>query len=107
MSNGETTRARLLEAAGGGFAAEGDEAASIRKICERVGANVAAVNYHFGSKERLYIEALLEAHRCGPELLPDSAFREASPAAQLRLFIHHFLSKVVAISREGNWHQSL
>ncbi|MBV8229807.1 MAG: TetR family transcriptional regulator, partial [Planctomycetaceae bacterium] len=56
MSSGETTKARLLEAAGEEFAAKGYEKASIRKICDRVNANCAAVNYHFGSKEQLYVE---------------------------------------------------
>ena len=107
MSIGEGTRAKLLEAAGEEFAAKGYEAASIRKICDRVGANSAAVNYHFGSKEQLYVAAVLEAHRCGTELLPEELFREASPAEQLRRFIHHFLGNVLVISREDSWHQAL
>ena len=107
MSSGETTKARLLEAAGEEFAAKGYKAASIRKICDRVGANCAAVNYHFGSKEQLYIEAVLEAHRCGTEVLPESVFREGTPAEQLRRYIEHFLGNVLAISRENTWHQAL
>jgi len=97
----------LLEAAGEEFAAKGYEAASIRKICDRVGANCAAVNYHFGSKEQLYVEAVLEAHRCGTEMLPESVFREGTPAEQLRRYIHHFLGHVLAISRDDTWHQVL
>lgn len=107
MSSGETTKARLLEAAGEEFAAKGYEKASIRKICDRVNANCAAVNYHFGSKEQLYVEAVLEAHRCGTEMLPASAFQEGTPAQQLRRYIHHFLGHVLAISRENTWHQAL
>ena len=69
----DPTKARLLEAAGEEFAEKGFELARVRAICERAGANLAAVNYHFGDKEQLYVEALLEAHRCGlePRRSPD------------------------------------
>jgi AcrR family transcriptional regulator len=48
------TRAALIESAGEVFAEVGFEAASIRAICARAGSNVAAVHYHFGTKEALY-----------------------------------------------------
>ena len=48
------TRQHLLEAAGQVFADAGYRAATVREICERAGANIAAVNYHFGDKEQLY-----------------------------------------------------
>ena len=79
MSSGETTKARLLEAAGEEFAEKGYEAARIRTICDRAGANLAAVNYHFGDKEQLYVEAVLEAHRCGTEMLPDVGLPGGDP----------------------------
>ena len=50
----DTTKAKLLEAAGEEFADKGFEKATIRGICELAGANIAAVNYHFGDKEQLY-----------------------------------------------------
>ena len=51
------TQARLLESASYIFAEKGFRDATIAEICERAGANLAAVNYYFRSKEKLYIEA--------------------------------------------------
>ena len=61
-STGAKVRARLLEAAGEVFASKGFECATSREICLRAGLNLAAVNYHFGGVEALYVAALREAH---------------------------------------------
>ena len=55
------TRERLLHAAAEMFAEHGYRDARVRDICQRAGANIAAVNYHFGDKQRLYQEALHHA----------------------------------------------
>ena len=61
MTDGPETR--LLEAAERVFAEKGYKAASVREICKQAGLNIAGVNYYFGDKERLYIEAVKYAHR--------------------------------------------
>jgi AcrR family transcriptional regulator len=48
------TRLRLVRAAIEVFAEKGFEAATVRDICTRAEANVAAINYHFGDKKSLY-----------------------------------------------------
>ena len=60
----DTTRDRLLDTAERLFAEYGYQATTMRTVTTEAGANIAAVNYHFGSKQ-----ALLEAvvHRAlGP-----------------------------------------
>lgn len=57
-SRSDHTREKLLEAAEQIFAERGFYGATVREICLRAGANVAAVNYHFGDKLSLYTELL-------------------------------------------------
>ena len=54
------TRKRLLEATEWLFIESGYEAMSLRHITARASANLAAVNYHFGSKEALMQEVLAQ-----------------------------------------------
>lgn len=90
------TRERLLEAAGEVFAAEGFRAATVRRICARAGANLAAVNYHFGDKAGLYREVLRYAFQRVEERHPVP--RPPGPAAaQLRAFVSAFLDRLLAV----------
>jgi AcrR family transcriptional regulator len=56
---GVQTRAVLLSEAERLFAERGIEHVAVRDITEAAGANIAAINYHFGSKRGL-IEALVD-----------------------------------------------
>lgn len=62
-SDGEATRARILEAAGELFAAAGFAETTSKAIAARAGADLASINYHFGSRNGLYEAVLVEAHR--------------------------------------------
>ncbi len=100
----------MLEAAGREFAEKGFECARVRGICDRACANVAAVNYHFGDKEKLYVAAVLEAHRCGFEFTTEhEAITGAGgmPEDRLRAFIRHFLSRVLAVHEPDDWRHLL
>ncbi len=52
------TKLDLILAAGEIFASKGLKGASIRAIAKKAKVNIAAINYHFGSKENLYKEVL-------------------------------------------------
>jgi TetR/AcrR family transcriptional regulator, regulator of cefoperazone and chloramphenicol sensitivity len=90
------TRQLLIEAAARVFAERGFNAASVREICTQAGANVAAVNYHFGDKEGLYAEVLKYALRCAREKYPpDSGLKPGATCEErLRAFIHSFLLRI-------------
>src|SRR5271154_1357513 len=94
--NQDATRRQLLEAAGEVFAELGFRNATVRAICLRAGANVAAINYHFGDKETLYIEVLRYAH--GKALAKHPLLLDvpetAAPEKKLRAFIHSLLLRV-------------
>ncbi|NUQ66206.1 MAG: CerR family C-terminal domain-containing protein [Pirellulales bacterium] len=91
MSNGSTsleTRQRLLEAASEVFAESGYRSATLREICRRAEANSAAVNYHYGDKQRLYFAVIEHAMELAQDQLPSKDLDPAEPAeAQLRSFI--------------------
>ena len=52
------TRDRLLNTALWLFAEQGFKATSLRQITQEAGANVASVNYHFGSKKEMLNELI-------------------------------------------------
>ena len=55
--NGEDlTKERILDTAEILFAQKGYQAVSVRQITSAAECNLAAVNYHFGNKENLYLE---------------------------------------------------
>lgn len=56
QKNGSDTRERILDVAERLFMENGYEATSMRTITSAAEANLAAVNYHFGSKEALLRE---------------------------------------------------
>lgn len=55
----QTTKDRLLEAAEALTSEFGFAGTSMRELTQRAGVNLAAVNYHFGSKEGLFRELMV------------------------------------------------
>jgi len=92
------TRQALLEAAADVFADVGFQNATIRDICQKAGANVAAVNYHFGDKSALYAEVLRVQGQLARQLFPiEQELHPDAPAAQrLEGFIRTFLNRVLS-----------
>lgn len=77
------TKESLLTAGAAVFSQKGYRYATIAEICSRAGANIGAVNYHFGSKKRLYREswryALTKSLLAHP---PDGGVLPGAPAEE-------------------------
>jgi len=89
------TQTRILDAAEELFMQHGFEGASMRMLTAKAGVNLAAVNYHFGSKDAL-IEAVfrrrLDAMNTGriaelDRLEKEAAGKALTPDAIIRAFI--------------------
>jgi AcrR family transcriptional regulator len=100
----EDTRSKLLDAAGQVFAESGFQAATVREICARAGANIALVNYHFGDKLELYTEVLrYSVGASGNGIINQAIASKAPPQEAFRELIHAMLLRVCRADRPG-WH---
>lgn len=100
--DGRETRGRLLDAALEVFAESGYRSAKVADICQRAGTNLAAVNYYFGDKANLYVEAWQQAfNACAvPE---SSGSARLSPREQLRLRIRTLMQDFTENSIQGQF----
>ncbi|MFU2207742.1 TetR/AcrR family transcriptional regulator [Solidesulfovibrio sp. C21] len=85
------TRTRIIEAAIKVFLEKGYATATIRGICAQAEANLAAVNYHFGSKDSLYAAALerIMASCDASYPIAEGLAEASSPEERLRRFIRN------------------
>jgi AcrR family transcriptional regulator len=104
--DGEDTRRRILQAACRVFAEKGYEHATHSDICEQAGANVASINYHFGSKEELYRAVWQHVFGVVDAKYPldGGVTEDADPEERLRGFVRAMINRVTDDSM-GSWHE--
>ena len=107
MTRGSSARGRILDVAERLFADRGFRKVTVRDICRAARVNVAAVNYHFGDKLRLYGEVLESA----ADVMRDTtdAARQAGeglPAEErLRRFLTVFVGRLLAAGGRTRIHR--
>lgn len=89
------TKERLIVVAGELFAERGFDAVSLRTITDKANANLAAVNYHFGSKQDLIVAVVDDIVRPVNErrlfLLEDIDY---SQSRSIKEIVHAFIDPV-------------
>ncbi len=88
--DGLETRRKLLDAAGVLFAEKGFRDTKTADLCRMAGANIAAVNYHFKSKEELYVAAWRYEFERSIALYPPDGGVSIDAPAEERLCGHIF-----------------
>ncbi|MCP4713691.1 MAG: CerR family C-terminal domain-containing protein [Deltaproteobacteria bacterium] len=104
------TRQRLLMAAYRIFAENGYRQTTVRDICQEAQVNVAAVNYHFGDKEKLYLAVCKAACGISEDKAPDPTFKvptDAAPEEKLRVFVQSFLQHIMTAPRPDPANQNM
>ncbi len=98
MGKLDSTKKRILLAAGPIFARKGFKAATIREISDAAEVNLASVNYYFGDKQQLYLETVIQARQMRVEQVPDPQW-DAKATAQDRLhgYVKMILNRMVAL----------
>jgi AcrR family transcriptional regulator len=101
--DGDATRQALLDVAGQVFAERGFADATSKEICARAGTNMAAVNYHFGSRGVLYEAVLVEAHHhlLKLEEMQEIMARALAPRDKLRAILRGIVLR--AAGPQAHW----
>lgn len=101
--DGKETKERIIQAAGPLFAQHGYDGTTSKAICQQAGVNMAAVNYHFGSRDGLYIAILEEVqdYLLNVDVLKNLAQQEGTPRQKLELFVDYFIDDAFF---KNDWH---
>lgn len=86
------TKERIVKVTMEIIAAEGFQNVTIRKIANRAGVNIAAVNYHYGCKDAAINEALKTVTSKLVDAFRHLKENEIDPQEKLRLFIIDYLN---------------
>jgi AcrR family transcriptional regulator len=104
---GEDTRGRILDAAERLFADRGFAATSIRDVTAEAGVNLAAVHYHFGSKDDLVMavfeRVLVPSNADRLTMMKEAEMRPGGASVEdlLRAFILPELQLVTDLGERG------
>lgn len=102
--DGETTRMRILEAAGELFSAAGFAETSNKAVAAKAEVDLASINYHFGSRNGLYQAVLAEARQRFLDIADlKRIIQGEQPAPDKLLALTELVVRKAARGRES-WH---
>ena len=96
MKTGEKTKKNLLDSSCELFAKQGFYKTTMRDITDEANTNIAAVNYHFGDKDTLYVESFKHAARIETEQMSKLANNTEKPKALLEKALYWRLQGIAS-----------
>lgn len=104
MAN-DSTKEKLLTAAVDVFARKGYRDATVAEICELAEANIASINYHFGSKDKLFRQVLRRAFAWAEAKYPirGDLPKDAQPEERLKVFINAVIKRCFETGPAGQF----
>ena len=101
-SDGLETRNRIIECAGKLFARDGYEKTTSKSICSMARVNQAAVNYHFGSRDGLYVAVLehIQDRIARLDTLTEIQTSSLPPLKKIESFFDFYIKSAFA---KDNW----
>lgn len=98
MSDIDSTKQKILLAAGPIFAKRGFRGATVREICDAAQVNLASINYYFGDKQQLYIDTVVHARQMRAKQVPFPKWDNSTPPEEkLRDFVAILLNRTGAM----------
>lgn len=99
------TRQQLLDSAAILFSERGYACTSVAEICKKAEANIAAVNYHFGSKDALYRAVIEYTYEQAESRYPFEDASNAMVDERFYQFVLALLQRVLSTEMTGNFYQ--
>ena len=99
--NDDSTRDRIILAAGPIFARKGFKNTTVREICDAANVNVASINYYFSDKHGLYTETVIQAREMRAQQFPHREPEEnQAPEEKLKNIVVTLLNRMMAMQTE-------
>ena len=104
--DGRLTKEKLIECAGKLAAQKGFALVTSKEICQMAGTNLAAINYHFGSREGFYEELLYKIHQfmVNEDKLKDIANGSGTPREKINKLVDMIAGQVWS---QENWQMTV
>lgn len=99
------TRQRLLDSAAVLFSERGYACTTVAAICKMARANIASVNYHFGSKDALYRCVIQYTYEQAEALHPFLDDSRATVEKRLYRFVLALLKRILSTKMTGNFYR--
>ena len=96
----DSTRDRIILAAGPIFARKGFRNTTVREICDAANVNLASINYYFGDKQSLYTETVIRAREMRAQQFPHREDDSGPAEEKLKNIVLTLLNRMMAMQSE-------